>query len=290
MEAFNAFDEEILEMFHDKIDAIQQKVATVMATTVIQHDCPHTATFDSSGTTLCGDCGANIILLDFEPEWRFYGTGDNRSAKDPSRCHGSKESTKGGIDKVFQDAKQGHLPLNIRHSTELKYKTIVGDATVRGSGRKAIVAACLMYVYREESDYRTSDEIRMMFDLTKKKMSEGLERYYVTFPESRIAQVTPINMLRRIMRLSGVSTDHYPKICRLLKAVNGTDEILNRSSPQSVASAAVYLFLCINPAIREQFNITKQSFSLAVDISHMTICKLAKIAATSLFAGEKIEM
>jgi len=290
MEVFNSFDEEILEMFHDKLDVIQEKVATVMASNLIQKECEHASTFESSGITLCGDCGAEIIILDFQPEWRYYGAGDHKSAKDPSRCHGSKESTKGGIDKVFQDAKQGHLPLGIRQATESKYKTIVGGTTVRGSGRKAIVAACLMYTYRDEYDFRTSDEIRVMFDISKKKMSEGLTRYYRTFPESRVAVVTPIKMLRRIMRLTGVGTEHYKKICRLIRALDKTNEILNRSSPQSVASAAVYLFLCLNTDIRDELNITKRQFASAVDISDMTISKLAKIAATSLFTDRKIEV
>ena len=275
----DSFDEELLEVFGNRFDSIKSKIDLGVLSTE-EDRCSHLSSFEELGIVICKDCGCEIEFLDFQPEWRFYGAADNRISKDPSRCHRSKEATRGGIDKVFADAKQGHLPLSIRKTTEQKYKSIVGEETVRGRGRKSIVAACLMYTYREESDVRTSDEIRSMFGLTKQEMSSGLSRYHAHFPQDRIKTVKPLDLVRRIMHLTKVGMTHYKNICRIAKCLEKVDVTLNRSSPQAVASAIVYLYLCLSPDLRESMGFTKSQFANDVKLSDITISKLVKKAAS----------
>jgi len=283
---FNPFDEEVMEFFGDDAAATFEAIKTVLDAP--EEECGHDLCFEADGITICKDCGCQIELLDFQPEWRFYGASDNRMSKDPSRCHRSKESTRGGIDKVFQDAKLSHLAASIRKKTEQKYKAIVGEETVRGRGRKSIVAACLLYTFRDEGDVRTADEVRGLFSLTKQEMSSGLSKYHAVFPEYRTKNIKPSDLIRRIMHLTKIEISHYKNILRIAKCLESVDATLNRSSPQSVASAIVYLYVCLTPEIKEGMGFTKTKFARDVSLSDITISKLVRKAAEII--GESIEI
>jgi transcription initiation factor TFIIIB Brf1 subunit/transcription initiation factor TFIIB len=285
---YDVFDEELMEIFGDKYEILKTKISSVDSTLgVIDKNiapCDHSSTFDGDSVSICKECGTQLDYLDFQPEWRYYGTADNRINKDPSRCHKNKENLKGGIDKVFQDAKLTHLPLAIRKSTENKYRTIVGDETVRGKGRKAIVAACLMYSYREEGDVRTSDEIRLLFDLGKQDMSTGIFRYHSSFKEDRIKPIRPTDLLRRIMNIVKIDMSHYKNIMNIARRLEKRDILLNRSSPQAVASAIIYLYISMNIELKKSIGFNKIKFASDVKLSELTITKLVKRAAAILDA------
>ena len=287
----NHFDEELLEFFGNdvtvqKLTAISKFMEDNEDTDDIESGCTHTDIRETDGINICKECGCEVDLLDFQPEWRYYGTSDNRSASDPSRCHRSKESSRGGIAKVFQDARLDALPLILRQKAENKYRKIVGDETVRGKGRKSIVAACLLFSFYDENDYRTSDEVRNLFGLSKNEMSSGLTRYYMTFPLDRDRIIKPINMLTRTLKHAKMSVeDHYKKVAKLAKCLEKVDPTINRSNPQSVAAAIVYLYICINPRIKDELGITKTKFAKDVKLSDITISKLVKRAAEIIGAA-----
>lgn len=274
-------DEDMLEFFEGDSKLVQQmqKKITNITNKESKEECNHQKTFEADGMIICEGCGCEVEQeLDFAPEWRWYGASDNRITRDPSRCHRSKESSKGGINKVFSDCKlEQKVALSIRNKTEQKYKTVVGDETVRGKGRKSIVAACLLYTYRDEGDIRSSDEIRQMFGLTKQDMSNGLTRYHAAFPDDRTQHIKPSEIIKRILVSAKIDFIHYKKILQIAKCLEGTNAILNRSSPQSVASAMVYLYICINPTLKASLGITKSKFARDVKLSDITIAKLVKI-------------
>lgn len=293
---FNAFDDELMDFFGDTETYTAIKNRIVEESDQIIKECPHEVCFEADGINICKSCGCEVEKLDFQPEWRYYGSSDTRSSKDPSRCHRSKESTRGGIDKVFQDASLMFLPQAIRKKAEEKYKKIVGKETVRGRKRKSIVAACLLYTFRDEGDVRTSDEIRKMFAgttgqrdiLSKQEMSDGLRRYHSVFKEDRTQCVKPLHLIKRTMHLTKINFQHYKYILRIAKCLDGVDAILNRSSPQSVASAIVYLYLLMNPDVKASLNLTKTRFAKEVKLSDITITKLVKRSADIL--GLQIEI
>ena len=280
-DSYDVFSEELMEVFGD-ISAYESIKA--MISEDVEEECKHENCFDveNEGISICRGCGCKIEQFDFKPEWRFYGASDNRANKDPSRCHRAKDNNRGGIDKVFQDAKLMHLPLAIRKATEAKYKKIVGDNTVRGRGRKSIVAACLLYTYRHTGDIRTSDDIRTSFDLTKQEMSDGLTKYHEHFPEDRVCTITPKELIHRVFIQTKLDLSHYKYTLRIAKCLDGVDPVLNRSSPQSIASAIVYLYLCLNPELKDSLGYTKTKFARDVKLSDITITKLVKKSAEVL--------
>jgi transcription initiation factor TFIIIB Brf1 subunit/transcription initiation factor TFIIB len=276
---FTVFDEELLEIFTDQESYESVRAKIVQADEIIE-SCKHKNTFTTDDNIqICKNCGCEIESLDFEPEWRYYGASDNKSSRDPSRCHRSKPVSKGGIEKVFIECKINNIPLALKNKTEMKYKKIVGDETVRGRGRKAIVAACLLYVYRENNDVRTSEEVRSMFGLTKQQMSDGLTEYLRCFPDDRITSPKPIDLIPRLMRLTKIDMSHYKYILLIARCLDGVNRILNRSAPQSVASALIYLYLCLTPTLKESLCYTKTKFAKDVKLSDITITKLVKEAA-----------
>lgn len=284
---FNPYDEELIEFFGEDVVSTKDTIQSIIDAPE-EEECEHAIHFEVDGINICKACGCQVELLDFQPEWRYYGASDNRSSRDPSRCHRSKESTRGGIDKVFQDAKLGHITLAIRKKTEQKYKQIVGGETVRGTGRKAIVAASLLFTFREVGDIRTADEVGGLFGLSKQEMSFGLTKYHAKFPESRLDNIKPSDLIRRIMQLTKVDMTHYKNILRISKCLDKVDTTLNRSSPQSVASAIVYLYICLTPEIKKAAGFTKTKFARDVNLSDITITKLVKIAAEVI--GQSVEM
>lgn len=291
---FSAFDDELMDFFGDTQTYAAIRKRIVDESKQVEEECTHENCFDADGINFCKDCGCEVEKLDFQPEWRYYGAADNRTSKDPSRCHRSKESTRGGIDKVFQDAKLMYLPQAIRKKAEEKYKKIVGKETVRGRKRKSIVAACLLYTFRGEGDIRTSDEVRKMFTgatghvLSKQEMSDGLRRYHSVFRGDRTQCIKPSDLIKRTMHLTKINFVHYKYILRIAKCLDGVDCTLNRSSPQSVASAIVYLYLCFNPSVKTSLGLTKTRFAKEVKLSDITISKLVKKSAEIL--GLQIEM
>lgn len=269
------FDDEYAEIFGNTT------IKTTIEKLIENNSCKHEEFFLKDGAQICRLCGFVSDILDFEAEWRFYGPSDNRSIRDPSRCHRSRETNRGGIDKVFTDCKI-QLPMATKSRVEKKYQQIVGGDTVRGKGRKAIVAACLMHDFRDCGDVRTSDEIREMFGLSKQEMADGVTRYQETFPEYRTQHIRPADLILRVMNLTGVHTSHYQKIFQIAKCLEGVDQVLNHSSPQSVASAIVYFYLCLFPDVKKELGMTKAKFSSLAKLSDITISKLVKRAAQVL--------
>lgn len=293
-QTFNFFDDEFQDFFGDTENYKQIK-SKIVASISVEEDCLHKNFFDADGINICENCGCEIESLDFQPEWRFYGSADNKTTKDPSRCHRTRETTKGGIDKVFQDSRLGFLNQATRKKAEMKYKEIVGEETVRGKRRKSIVAACLLYTFRDEGDIRTSDEVRKMFcgtngssGLTKQEMSEGLRRYHSVFKGDRTQHIKPSHLIKRIMHLTKININHYKYILKIAKCLEGVDSTLNRSSPQSVASAIVYFYLCLNPSLKTELGLTKTKFAKEVKLSDITISKLVK--KTAEIIGLQIEI
>jgi len=109
-------------------------------------------------------------------------------------------------------------------------------------------------------------------------MFEGLTYYYNSFPEASIMTEKPENLLKWILTLTGIDQQHYRKIVRICRFIDNSTVLLKRSSPQSVASAVVYFYLCMNPQYREELGLTKNKFAEKVFLSDITVTKLVKEA------------
>ncbi len=241
--------------------------------------CFHKNTYeDDNGLNVCRDCGIESEMFDFKPEWRYYGSSDNKITKDPSRCRNKSRSNSRGIDKVFEDSRID-IPEAVKAQINVKYNKIIGPNVARGKCRKGIIAACWFHVYREFGFYRTTDYIGSRFSLSKKNMSDGLTAYYEAFPEDRTAHTTAENLLEWILSLTGINKVHYRKIVTIARYLDNSSRLLKRSSPQSVAVAVVYFYLCLNPQYKADLGLTKSKFAEKARLSDITVTKLVKEAS-----------
>jgi transcription initiation factor TFIIIB Brf1 subunit/transcription initiation factor TFIIB len=258
---------------------IENGIDSTMAITDIvlkeQAKCQHLEFYnaEAEGIFVCRNCGCQVEKFDFKAEWHHYGASDNRSGKDGSRCHRSKEVLKGGIEKVFQEKKLT-IPEKIRKEAEYLYQKIVGGATVRGVGRTSRVAACLLYAYRHNGIVKTSDYIRSLFGIKKTQMSEGIAQYLNAFPEDRTLITTHIDLLQDFAKKINLKSEHWGKVFYIAKFLDHRSETINHSIPQSVAAATLYLYLCLTPDVKKELGMTKAKFSKIVELSEITITKL----------------
>jgi transcription initiation factor TFIIIB Brf1 subunit/transcription initiation factor TFIIB len=241
--------------------------------------CFHKNTYeDDNGLNVCHDCGVESEMFDFKPEWRYYGSSDNKITKDPSRCRNKSRSNSRGIDKVFEESRI-EIPEAVKAQINVKYNKVIGPNVARGKCRKGIIAACWFHVYRDFGYYRTTDYIGSRFNLSKKNMSDGLTAYYEAFPEDRTAHTTAENLLEWILSLTGINKVHYRKIVTIARYLDNSSRLLKRSSPQSVATAVVYFYLCLNPRYKSDLGLTKSKFAEKARLSDITVTKLVKEAS-----------
>lgn len=301
--AFNSFeDEEYLEVFGSNPLLFQKVKETLEEKLFDQAPCAHSIKKvvenvkeiccdcgmetcfhknmyeDDNGLNVCTDCGMESECFDFKPEWRYYGTSDNRVSKDPARCRHKSKTNNRGIDKLFEDTRI-EIPEAVKAQINAKYNKIIGSDVVRGKCRKGIIAACWFHVYRDFGYYRTTDYIRSRFNLSKKNMSDGLTAYYKAFPEDRTAHTNPEDLLEWILSLTGINKSHYRKIVSITRYLDNSSRLLKRSSPQSVATAIVYFYLCLNPQYKMELGLTKSKFAEKARLSDITVTKLVKEAS-----------
>jgi transcription initiation factor TFIIIB Brf1 subunit/transcription initiation factor TFIIB len=251
---------------------------------------------EEDGFQVCIDCGIECTTFSHDPEWRYYG--DNEA--DPVRCHIAKPSCLKGIDKVLESA-QLSIPDSIKSCAEGKYRIVVGNKTVRGNHRKAIVAVCILHAYREHGDMRTVDDIRAMFKLSKKLMSAGQNEYSAAFPADRTKTITPTDLVARVVTMVGISVKHTRHITDLTTYVSELTSqrlttlsaekreaklSLKRSTPQAITAAVVFYYGKQHPDCYDRIP-TKTKFAENVRLSDITVTKLARAVETLL--AEEVE-
>lgn len=243
--------------------------------------CKHKRKYeDNNGLYVCSDCNTEIEIQDSKPEWKHYP-----NAKNPARCH--FRTQEGSVVKVFEDLGIEVKP-SIIAQTDQKYNIVMEGKTARGKHRKSVIAACLLYSYREFGEFRTSDYIRDLFKIPRKKISKGLDMYYQKFPSASKNFTTPEDLLSWVLTLTGVHKEHYEKIVKICQYLENSSMLLKRSSPQSVASSIVNFYLYMIPGYREKLGLSKSEFAKRALLSEITITKLTK--EISKVSGYKIDI
>lgn len=265
----NEYDDENIasssDYYYDECD--------IVAYTAPKEDgCDHSQTIENNdGIIICIACGTEIEEFDYSAEWRNYGENDNRSSGDPSRCHRARNVDR-NLETFFRDI-SFEVPDSVRKGVERRYNKIV-TSTRRGKNRKAVIAVCLFHTYQDFGEYRTIDYICKKFGLSKGDISAGAKQYYLVFPEDLNTTVKPKNLLKWIFHLIKLDTKHLPRVTFIANYLEDSSVLLKRSTPQSVASAIVYFYLCMYPEYKKGWK--KTNYSNTVFLSDITISKLLK--------------
>lgn len=169
-----------------------------------------------NGQIICNDCGTiNEILIDCNPEWRYYGSEDSKTS-DPNRCGmptnellpqsstGSTVSYKWGetfemkkirnyhgwnampykerslynvFDSIQINGKNNGITPCIIHEAKILYKEISEIQISRGANRKGIIAACIYNACKLKEVPRSHKEIAYIFGISSKHMTRGCKKF-----------------------------------------------------------------------------------------------------------------
>jgi transcription initiation factor TFIIIB Brf1 subunit/transcription initiation factor TFIIB len=269
-------EEEYAEMFGES--PYDQSTIDYMEMVSQLQECEHTSTIVDGNKKICNACGCEVDVIDHEAEWKYHGS----NAKS-ARCTRFREPDKGSnIRKIFEDNRISEDLVNEQcfKRCESKYREVVESQNVHGVKRKAIVAACLFHVFREDGIIRQIKELKTYFKLTNKQMLDGMTAYRVRFPESRTINITTSSIVKRNIEILKIDKVHEAPLLDIVAKIEAANAEITRSSPTSIAPAIIYVYLsCITPQYKASLGITKQSFAGLMGLSEITIGKLSKTIA-----------
>lgn len=225
--------------------------------------CDHSSIVNEGGVEICTLCGVIDSFLDYA----------NDRCEEGNRCIKKYEVTR-CIDSVF--ANKGITMNEIALDTiDSNYKKIVKEGKVRGKSRESLIAICYFFYFRHNKDYRTLDDLTSLFGVTRKDLTSALSRYLKFFPEDRTLYLYPEDLVARALILQGANLKYEKIIVKLCSFVRNKSKVLNRSTPQSIATALVYLYFDTHQEHR-RFVADRREFARKSGLSEITIDKIVK--------------
>jgi hypothetical protein len=227
--------------------------------------CKHEDICLEGGLQICTKCGEIIdrpIL--HEKDWCFYA-GNRRS--DPNRVHARKVEEK----TISKDVVGMNFSDNIISMANDIYMEVTKGQIYRGGSRKAIIFACIFHAYKLSGNHQTPDNLITSFGLTRKAGLKGMKIVNVNLPkDSKIHQtkISPSHIICDIMSKFLSTTEQQDEVCKIYESIFNRSSKLNRARPQSVASAVIYYWICLNSV-----KITLAEFASITNLSELTIKK-----------------
>lgn len=252
-------------LFDNLLDAYNKESSSEEEVNSINTSCKHEDCCMEGGLMICTKCGEEIDRpIVHQKDWCFYA--DNRRS-DPNRVHARKveEKTisKDVIGMNFSDA--------IVSSANDIYMEVTKGQIYRGGSRKAIIFACIFHAYKLTGNHQTPDNLIRTFGLTRKSGLKGMKIVNVNLPkDSKIheTKISPSHIICDIMDKFLTTQEHKDEVCNIYERIFNRSSKLNRARPQSVASAVIYYWICMNDV-----KITLSEFAKVTNLSELTIKK-----------------
>ena len=239
--------------------------------------CDHTDLVNENGVTNCLDCGEQIHKnITHEKEWRFYGSSDNKRTSDPNRVQMRKSEDK-NINKDVEN--MGFSETIVSRANDI-YIQVTNGQIFRGESRKAVVFACIYHSYKMAGNCQTPKNLMETFGLNKKNSLKGLKIVNVNAPKDspiHSSALTAVHHIYEIMDKFSATQAQKMEVVEIYSRTKNRSSKLNRSRPQSLASAIIYYYICL-----KKMDITLKKFAQKVDLSELTINKNVKEVALVL--------
>ena len=265
---------------------------------------------------ICKVCKNIITNICDNPEWRYYGSKDNKSS-DPTRCGmpvntllpessvGSTVSfgsnTNGmyqirkmqqwsgmpykerSVYKVFLEIQnvcnRHNIPSKIVTEAKSIYKIISTTKISRGTNRSGIIASCVYFACKECDVPRSSKEIAVMFGITSNVMTKGVKKC------QEIIHMDKKNKNRISKKKSTKPIDFINRFCNKLnikesdiEKILGICRIIVDNYIISENTPPSIASGCIYYFIKKtDMEITKKEISDICKISEVTINKCCKV-------------
>lgn len=259
---------------------------------------------EKNGEAICCDCGTqNGDIIDPKQEIRYCGNDDGRG-NDPNRygmpvnellpnaslatvilgfgyekyrtLHrwNSLNYKEKSLMDTFSDMSQRTAGTNISTAVVDKSQTLykmVHDKTKKKSSKKNLAAACIYLIDKDKDGTAVPNEIALMFDIKKKKMSRGckkaMEVLHQNNPDYFKKKKAPTyhSFIKKFCSLLGLGDDvveyatHIAEVAYFL-GINSSN------TPPTLSAGAIYLTCQI-----KGLGITKPEIKKKVNISDVTI-------------------
>ena len=265
---------------------------------------------------ICKVCKNVITNICDNPEWRYYGSKDNKSS-DPTRCgmpvntllpESSVGSTvsfssnsngmyqirkmqqwsgmpykERSIYKVFLDIQnvcvRHNIPSKIVNEAKSIYKIVSTTKISRGTNRSGIIASCVYFACKECDVPRSSKEIADMFGITSNIMTKGVKKC------QEIIHMDKKNKNRISKTKSTKPVDFISRFCNKLNIKDTDTEKIMKICEITVDNYIIsentppsIASGCIYYFIKKKgLEVTKKNISDICKISEVTINKCCKI-------------
>jgi transcription initiation factor TFIIIB Brf1 subunit/transcription initiation factor TFIIB len=121
---------------------------------------------------------------------------------------------------------------------------------------------------------QSHEKLMKIFDLSKKNGLRGLKIVNLNARKDSVIHttyITPANIIDDIMDKFDASQEHKNEVIKLYDKIKNKSSKINRSRPGSIASGIVYFWISL-----KNINISLKDFATKVDLSELTILKIAK--------------
>ena len=229
---------------------------------------------------VCTNCGIeNNRIIDYNPEWRFYGSDDNKRSSDPNRCgmpnnqiikesslstvilgHGfevyrklnswngltyKEKSMISILNKIAAKANIGNVPQSIIDATMKMYQIISKDYIKRGTSRESLIAACFFNALKDNGLIRSNEEVAKLFDIKSKKLSKGCNEFAeLMFAKDKdyVKKMRPIEPKDLIERFCSIMDldEKFIKIGNRISILVDKLGICQENNPKSIAVGCIY--------------------------------------------------
>jgi transcription initiation factor TFIIIB Brf1 subunit/transcription initiation factor TFIIB len=275
---------EVWELYETINSSLKDDIIKCDTNTKIQEKCLGCNEFDylinDGEMIVCTNCGVeNNRIIDYNPEWRFYGTDDNKRSSDPNRCgmpsnqiisqsslstvitgHGfevyrklnswngltyKEKSLISIINKIAQKASVGNVPQSIIDATMKMYQIISKDYIKRGTSRESLIAACFFNALKDNNLIRSNEEVARLFDIKSKKLSKGCNEFAeLMFAKDKdyvkkMRPIEPKDLIERFCSLMDLD-ERFINIGARISILVDKLGICQENNPKSIAVGCIY--------------------------------------------------
>lgn len=230
------------------------------------YTCPHIKIITEHGITTCLNCGMEIIKI--SEDW----TDDIQDIKHVDNQYCLRKSK---IKNIYDDIQYLHISQHIKDIANEIYQSIC-ENTRRGVTRKGIIFGCVFHAYKMDQNPQTHEKLIELFKIKKKDALNGLKFIHKNAPKNSKVRHYHIDVEHIIVDFLikfGAAADHKTHVLQLYKKIQNTESILNRSRPQSIASALIYYY--ITEILHKPVNM--KVYTETVKLSELTIQKICKV-------------
>lgn len=277
----NDQEEEGSEVETERINDIEERQQKQIRDNVCAFCGSMDTLLNDNESIVCTECGCeNNMIIDTNPEWRYYGSEDNKRGSDPNRCgmpsnpyiknsslsivilgkgfetyrkvnswNGlsyKERSLMTILNMVMNKANIENVPQSIIDHTIFMYQTICTSHVKRGTSRESLIAACFSQAMRESGYLRSHQEVAKLFNIKAKKLSKG----YNEFTELMYKQdkdyakkIKPIDSKDLILNYCQYLdfTEQQKKSCLMALYAVEKMGLCQENNPKSVAVGIIYL-------------------------------------------------